>query len=125
MVSFFTVQGLLALLLLFFGSNGTAFFVTIALIGFFWGPIFTFFPSLIGDYYGQEYATANAAITYTAKAWGGWIGGYIAAFISSLYGFAPVIFLSILFSFTASVLICPWILRKPTSKTPESALRRS
>jgi len=125
MVSFFTVQGFLALLLLFFGSNGTAFFVTIALIGFFWGPIFTFFPSLIGDYYGQEYSTSNTAITYTAKAWGGWIGGYIAAFISSLYGFAPVIFLSILFSFTASVLICPWILRKPTSKTPESALRRS
>jgi OFA family oxalate/formate antiporter-like MFS transporter len=120
MVSFFTVQGLLALFLLFFGSNSTAFFATIALIGFFWGPIFTFFPSLIGDYYGQEYSTSNTAITYTAKAWGGWIGGYIAAFISSLYGFAPVIFLSMLFSFTASILVSPYVLRKPVSLISES-----
>ena len=123
MVSFFIVQGLLSLFLLFFGLNGTAFFAAVALIGFFWGPIFTFFPSLVVDYYGQGHATSNTAITYTAKAWGGWIGGYLTAYISSLYGFTPSILLSILFSFTAAMLVSPYILRKPASQTWENPPR--
>jgi OFA family oxalate/formate antiporter-like MFS transporter len=122
MVSFFTIQGLLSLFLLFFGSNGTAFFAVVALIGFFWGPIFTFFPSLVGDYYGQDHSTSNTAITYTAKAWGGWIGGYMTAYISSLYGFTPSILLSILFSFIAAMLVSPYVLRKPASLRSENPL---
>lgn len=122
MVSFFAIQGLLSLFLLFFGSNGTAFFAVVALIGFFWGPIFTFFPSLVGDYYGQDHSTSNTAITYTAKAWGGWIGGYMTAYISSLYGFTPSILLSILFSFIAAMLVSPYVLRKPASLRSENPL---
>ena len=113
MTLFFILQGVLSLFLLTFGSTDLAFITAVSLIGFFWGPIFTFFPSIIGDYYGRRYSTVNYGLTYTAKAWGGWIGGYITALISSLYGFSFSIILSTVFSFIAATLVFPKILKKP------------
>jgi OFA family oxalate/formate antiporter-like MFS transporter len=60
---FFVLQGILSLLLLRLGSFGVVFVVLIAAIGFFWGPIFTFFPAMIADYYGRRHTTVNYGIT--------------------------------------------------------------
>jgi len=122
MTIFFTLQGILSLFLLGFGSKDVVFVTIVSLIGFFWGPIFTFFPSIIGDYYGRRYSTVNYGITYTAKAWGGWIGGYIAALLSSLYGFSFSIILSAAFSFTAVILVSPKTLSRPIAGGPTNAL---
>ena len=112
MISFFVVQGILSLILLFFGQANAVFIAIVSLIGFFWGPIFTFFPSVIGDYYGRRYSTVNYGLTYTAKAWGGWIGGYIAALVSALYGFTFPIILSTVFSLTAAAMVSSMLLKK-------------
>jgi OFA family oxalate/formate antiporter-like MFS transporter len=117
MTIFFAAQGVLSLTLLFFGQTGSIFVAIVTLIGFFWGPIFTFFPSVIGDYYGRRYSTVNYGLTYTAKAWGGWVGGYIAALVSSLYGFSFPIILSSVFSFAAAAMVVS-MLKKQSTHAP-------
>jgi len=117
MTIFFAIQGVLSLLLLVFGSVDAVFLAMVSLVGFFWGPIFTFFPSVVGDYYGRRYSTVNYGITYTAKAWGGWVGGYVAALLSAAYGFSLSIILSAAFSFVAALMVFPGVLRMPTAKS--------
>ena len=110
-------QGLLSLALLSLGFNPLCFILLLTLIGTLWGPIFTFVPSIIADYYGRENSTANYGITYTAKAWGGVMGGYVTAWLASYYrGFATPIILSAILALTASIMVNPYILKRPTKK---------
>ncbi len=114
---FFTLQGILSLLLMHLGSHGTVFVALTAAIGFLWGPIFTFFPAIIADYYGRRDSTVNYGITYTAKGWGGLLGGYVSAVLSSVYGgFTTPILASALLSFGAAILSMPPVLNKPRTR---------
>jgi OFA family oxalate/formate antiporter-like MFS transporter len=114
MTLFFASQGISALLLLLLGSNEVAFITIICLIGLCWGPIFTFFPSIIADYYGRKNSTTNYGLTYTAKAWGGLFGGYVVAWLVTTYeSFTMPIIISSVFGFTSALLVIPYILRKP------------
>ena len=111
---FFALQGFLSILLLLSGSVGILFLVLVASIGFLWGPIFTFFPAIIADYYGRRHSTVNYGITYTAKGWGGLLGGYVAAVLSSMYGgFAMPILASAMLSFGAALMVIPQVLKRP------------
>ena len=115
---FFALQGILSLLLLRLGSTGVAFVILIAAIGLLWGPIFTFFPAIITDYYGQRHATSNYGITYTAKGWGGLLGGYVAAVLSSMYGgFTTPILASTALSFGAALMTIPQVMKKPATES--------
>jgi OFA family oxalate/formate antiporter-like MFS transporter len=42
---------------------------------FFWSPQYTLFPSVVGDYYGRKHSSANYALLYSGKMWGGVFGG--------------------------------------------------
>jgi OFA family oxalate/formate antiporter-like MFS transporter len=111
---FFATQGAFSILLLVAGSNEAAFVALISIIGLVYGPIFTFFPSIVADYYGRR-STMNYGITYTAKGWGGLLGGYITTLLSSAYGgFAAPIFASAVLSFAACILVSPKVLKRPT-----------
>jgi OFA family oxalate/formate antiporter-like MFS transporter len=44
---------------------------------FFWSPQYTLFPSVVGDYYGREHSSANYALLYSGKMWGGVFGGAV------------------------------------------------
>ncbi len=114
MTLFFTAQGLCALLLLLLGAHEVAFITFICLIGLFWGPIFTFFPSITADYYGRKNTTTNYGLTYTAKAWGGVFGGYVVAWLVTAYeSFTMPIVLASVFGFTSALLVFPRLLRNP------------
>ncbi len=114
MTLYFTLQGILSIFLLMFGSSEAVFVITIALIGFLWGPIFTFFPAIIADYYGRRNSTVNYGLTYTAKGWGGLLGGYVAAILSTAYGgFTAPVLASAVFNFIGAILVLPKILRRP------------
>lgn len=116
MTLFFALQGTCSLLLLLLGSIELLFIGIICLIGLFWGPIFTFFPSITADYFGRRHSTTNYGITYTAKAWGGLFGGYIVAWlVTSFQSFTTPILMSAVFGFTATLLVFPKLLRRPTS----------
>ena len=55
------------------------FALTLVLVYFTWGEIYSLFPSTAGDYFGTRHATSNYAVLYTAKGVasiiGGWFGG--------------------------------------------------
>jgi OFA family oxalate/formate antiporter-like MFS transporter len=114
---YFILQGILSILLLFLGSTGAAFVTIVASIGFLWGPIFTFFPAIISDYYGRKNSTVNYGLTYTAKGWGGLLGGYVASLLSLIYGgFTTPIVASAAFNFIATILVLPIVLRRPLAR---------
>jgi MFS transporter, OFA family, oxalate/formate antiporter len=50
-----------------YGRDPLLFVVTSGLIYFTWGEIYSLFPATCTDSYGQQYATTNAGLLYTAK----------------------------------------------------------
>jgi OFA family oxalate/formate antiporter-like MFS transporter len=54
----------------------------VALVGaaaLFRAPVFAVFPNLVADYYGRAYSSENYAALYTAKLFGGVLGGTVAS----------------------------------------------
>lgn len=79
----FTLCGLGLLAVVWFGVSGMAyaFVAAVVVATFFWSPQYTLFPSVVGDYYGNEYSSANYALLYSGKMWGGLFGGAVAGFL--------------------------------------------
>ncbi len=50
-----------------YGSNPVLFVILAGLVFFAWGNIFSIFPALTSDHFGNKYATTNYALLYTAK----------------------------------------------------------
>jgi MFS transporter, OFA family, oxalate/formate antiporter len=64
----FTLQAACLLLLLTIGRlSGTWFTVTLVLVFFTWGEVFSLFPSITGDYFGTKWSTSNYGVMYSAK----------------------------------------------------------
>jgi MFS family permease len=83
----FTLQAVCLVLMLTLGrSSGTLFTVTLILVFFTWGEIFSLFPSLVGDYFGTYCATANYGVLYSAKGVASIIGGGVAALLYERFG---------------------------------------
>lgn len=63
----------------------------VALIGaaaFFRSPPFAVFPTIVGDYYGRAYSSENYAALYSAKLFGGILGGTVASSLIVVIGWA-------------------------------------
>ena len=56
-------------------GSRVGFLAAVVVATFFWSPQYTLFPSLVGDYYGREHSSANYALLYSGKMWGGVFGG--------------------------------------------------
>jgi OFA family oxalate/formate antiporter-like MFS transporter len=57
------------------------FTITLVLVYFTWGEIYSLFPSTSGDYFGARHATSNYGVLYTAKGVASIIGGWFGAFL--------------------------------------------
>lgn len=57
------------------------FVLAVVVATFFWSPQYTLFPSVVGDYYGERHSSANYALLYSGKVWGGLFGGAVAGFL--------------------------------------------
>jgi MFS family permease len=87
MITAFLLQAGSLLLVLTVGRiSGTLFAVTLVLTFFTWGEIFSLFPSVVADYYGQKHATANYGLMYSAKGVSSIIAGGIAALLYERFG---------------------------------------
>jgi OFA family oxalate/formate antiporter-like MFS transporter len=87
MAATFTILGLGLFAVVFFGvrGEGAAFVAAVVVATFFWSPQYTLFPSVVGDYYGEQHSSANYALLYSGKMWGGVLGGTVTgAFVVSL-----------------------------------------
>ena len=73
----FALCGVGVLLTVYTSSLGArvGFLAAVVVATFFWSPQYTLFPSLVGDYYGREHSSANYALLYSGKMWGGVFGG--------------------------------------------------
>mgnify|MGYP000728310739 CR=1 FL=1 len=85
MATTFILCGLGVLLTVGFGrlGSGLGFVAAVILATFFWSPQYTLFPSIVGDYYGHDHSSANYALLYSGKMWGGVFGGTITGWLVS------------------------------------------
>lgn len=60
-------------------QSATAFIVTIALVFFTWGEVYSLFPSACADYFGPRNASSNYSFLYSAKGVASILGGGLAA----------------------------------------------
>ncbi|MDX1748143.1 MAG: OFA family MFS transporter, partial [Halobacteriales archaeon] len=67
--------GLVAVVLLGRIGFSLGFVIAVVVATFFWSPQYTLFPSVVGDYYGSKHSSANYALLYSGKMWGGVFGG--------------------------------------------------
>ncbi len=83
----FLLQAICLVLVLTVGQwSGTLFTITLVLTFFTWGEVFSLFPSIVGDYYGTQCATANYGLMYSAKGVASIIGGGLAALLFEHFG---------------------------------------
>lgn len=79
----FTLCGLGLFAVVWFGESNSSlgFLAAVVIATFFWSPQYTLFPSVVGDYYGQRHSSANYALLYSGKMWGGVFGGGVAGWL--------------------------------------------
>ena len=85
MLLFFGIAGI-GLLALFSMKSSATFVLVIIIIAFCSGPLFTLWPSMVGDYFGEKKSGANYGLVYTAKAVAGLFAGYGFAVYYTAYG---------------------------------------
>ncbi len=82
MVVTFVLQAICLFLVVAIGQTSAAMFsLTLVLVYFTWGEIYSLFPATAGDYFGAKHATSNYAVLYTAKGVASIIGGWFAALL--------------------------------------------
>ena len=82
MVLTFVLQAVCLFLVVALGQYSAAMFVvTLVLVYFTWGQVFSLFPATAGDYFGAKHATSNYAVIYTAKGVASIIGGWFGALL--------------------------------------------
>ena len=114
MVIFYVLLGLSVFTLTAFGNNPVVFVVFVFLCALLGGAPFALYAATIGDYYGPKYATTNFGITHTAKAWAGFISGWLSGFLVALFGSykLPLIIIGAC-TLAAGVLSHPRLLKPP------------
>ena len=111
---FYALAGISMLALSLTASNPSMFAAFVILSMFFAGYVFAFNPSVIGDFYGPRHSTTNYGVTYTAKAWGGLVSGYVTAWLLVTFGSYTCSIMGLgAGSLIAAILVSPWILKKP------------
>src|SRR6185503_209342 len=106
MVVAFIAQAICLVLVITLGSSSAAMFsLTLVLVFFTWGEIYSLFPSTVADYFGTRHATSNYAVLYTAKGVASIIGGgFGATLFQRTNSWAPTIYGSALLALIAAGL---------------------
>ncbi len=87
MVVAFVLQAICLFMVLAVGRiSGGWFVLSLVLVYFTWGEVYSLFPSTVGDYFGTRHATSNYAVLYTAKGVASIIGGWFGAFLFEQFG---------------------------------------
>ncbi len=115
----FTLCGVGLFLVVWFARAGVelAFLGAVVVATFFWSPQYTLFPSVVGDYYGSRHSSANYALLYSAKMWGGVFGGAIAGWLVTQAGWGLTFQIGGALAVAAGVAAL--FLRPPTAEASE------
>ena len=84
----FTLRGLGLFAVVFLARRGASvgFLAAVVVATFFWSPQYTLFPSVVADYYGEVNSSANYALLYSGKMWGGVFGGAVTGWMVTALG---------------------------------------
>jgi OFA family oxalate/formate antiporter-like MFS transporter len=95
MAGSFVLSGLGLYAVVYFGLEGAgaAFVAAVVVATFFWSPQFTLFPAVVGEYYGERESSANYALLYSGKMWGGVFGGTITGALVTTLQWSPTFLL--------------------------------
>jgi MFS transporter, OFA family, oxalate/formate antiporter len=110
MIWSYALTGVFLLLTIVAGAiHSEILFVGTAILAiFFWAPLFSLFPAVIGQYYGAVAAGSNYGILYTiAKGSSGLYGGVLSAILITQHGYPVAIGVAAAMSICAGLLIVP------------------
>jgi MFS transporter, OFA family, oxalate/formate antiporter len=85
------------------GKSGWGYVIAMFLIMLTWGEMYALFPSLNADRFGTTFAASNYGLLYTAKGFGGILGGVVASFVAASYGWTVVFLASGFLAFLAAL----------------------
>jgi len=102
----FILQALCLLMVVTVGStSGTMFTISLVLVFYTWGEIYSLFPSTVADYFGTRNATSNYGLLYSAKGVASIIGGGFGAWMFERTGsWSPTFYGSALLAIIAAGL---------------------
>ena len=100
----FGTEGLAIILLLKLAHIPAMFVVLSGLVFFAWGEIYSLFPAISGDLFGQKYATTNYGALYTAKGTASLLVPIGSLLKASTGSWVPIFALAIVFDLTAALL---------------------
>ena len=100
--------------------SGTWFTLSLLVLFFIWGSMFSLFPAIIGDYYGAENATSNYGFLYTAKGVASVAAGFVAAKVFEKFGSWNYVFYGSALLALLSALIVLIVRRLPLPVKEES-----
>lgn len=101
----FTLNAIFTATFPFFAKvgGGTGYVVWMFLMMATWGELFSLFPSLNADRFGTTYAASNYGLLYSAKGFGGILGGVVATAIVASFGWTVVFVASGFLAFLSGV----------------------
>jgi len=106
----FTAEALAVFGLLHLIAHPVYFIVMSGFCFFAWGEIFSLFPSITGDLFGQKWCTTNYGIVYTSKGIASILAGPIAALVSFKSGsWVPVFYAMIACDLVAALMALFWL----------------
>ncbi len=121
MIGSYVLTGVFLLLTIVAGgvAHSETWFVVCAMLAiFFWGPLFSLFPTVIGHYFGEASAGSNYGLLYAiAKGSGGVYGGVLSAVLITHQGYTFAIGVAAIMAIAAGLIIiplksCPPVLKK-------------
>jgi len=114
-ISYILTGVFLALTIVAGTSHSEALFVITAILAiFFWGPLFSLFPAVIGQYFGDLAAGSNYGVLYAiAKGSGGIYGGVLSAVLITQHGYPVAMGVAAVMAVMAGLLIIPLKAKPP------------
>ncbi len=114
MIIAFLLQTICLASVMSFGRNSdTAFVVSMALVIFTWGEIYSLFPSASADFFGASNVSSNYGFLYSSKGVASIVGGGIAALIFEKTGSWSAVFYG-----SAVLALCSMLLAIGLTKMP-------
>jgi OFA family oxalate/formate antiporter-like MFS transporter len=120
----FTSEAIAIFCLLAFAHDPVLFVIFSGLAFFSWGEIYSLFPAVSADFFGQKFATTNYGLLYTAKGTASLLAGPMAAWLVEALGtWAPVFYAAAAFDLIGAFLAILVLrrMRLPTVAAPETA----
>lgn len=110
MIWSYILTGLFLFLTIVAGAVHSEFLFVAAVIGaiFFWGTLFSLFPTMVGHYYGEVASGSNYGLLYAiAKGSGGFYGGVLSALLVQGAGYPMAMGVAAIMAIVAGLLIIP------------------